>query len=208
VGLAFSILRLILGMENLSYATSAAAIVAIILLDYIIAYVFIGFAGFLRGKVKDHGMALAMGTLLVCAARYTCHVISGCTVWAGVSVPTTDGLIFSLAYNAAYMVPETLLTVVGAYFAGKAFTLTEAQVKRVPMEKGSLASFYSAIPAAIGAVISFVLLFSMMQTKAGFDITALTDAGVYQWITVAAVLGVGVIATVIIRFALKQRTAE
>jgi thiamine transporter len=203
-GLTFSALKLVMGLRNLSYATSATAGVAIILLDYIVAFTIIGLAGVLRGKVKDHGTALAGGALIACTARYACHVIVGCTVWAGVSIPSTDGLIFSMAYNASYMVPETLLTVIGAYFAGKAFTLTEPRVKRVPMERSSLINIYTAIPVSLGTVISFIMLFGMMQTKEGFDITAVANADIYRWITLAAVFAVGILSGLILRISLKQ----
>ena len=32
-------------------------------------------------------------------------------MWAGVSIPTADGMAYSLVYNAAYMIPETVVTV-------------------------------------------------------------------------------------------------
>ena len=52
------------------------------------------------GKVKFERMG---------ADRKKVSVISGCTVWAGVSIPSTDGLLYSLSYNATYMIPETII---------------------------------------------------------------------------------------------------
>ncbi|MDR0197287.1 MAG: energy-coupled thiamine transporter ThiT [Oscillospiraceae bacterium] len=205
-GFAFSLLQLIMGMKNLTYATSAAAAIAIILLDYVMAYTVIGLSGVFKGKIKDRGNALATGVFTACLLRYICHVISGCTVWAGVSIPTSGGLIFSLAYNSAYMIPETLITTVGAYFAGKAFTLTEEQIKRVPMERGALINLYTAIPASVGTVFAFVMIFAMIQTEDGFDITAAASAGVVEWVPVITVFAVGILAAAVIRFALKRKT--
>lgn len=198
-GFAASILQMLSGMHDLTYATSAAAMIAIIFLDYIIAFTAMGLGGIFRGKIKDQGAALALGALVACIIRYLCHVISGCTAWAGVSIPSADAFVYSLVYNAAYMIPETVVTVVGAYFVGKAFTLTEEQLKRVPLDSSSARNIVSAVPAAIAVVISFVLIFAMFQTDEGFDITAIVSASVYDWIPVMILMVIGIAATVLIR---------
>lgn len=198
-GFAASILQMLSGMGSLSYATSAAALIAIIFLDYIIAFTAMGLGGIFRGKIKDQGTAVALGALTVCVIRYLCHVIAGCTAWAGVSIPTSDALVYSFLYNAAYMIPETVVTVVGAYFAGKVFTLTNERIERIPLDNGSARNIVSALPAAVATVISFVLIFSMVQTEEGFDITAITSAGIFDWIPVIILMAIGIAATVIIK---------
>ena len=45
-------------------------------------------------------------------------MISGATVWAGISIPTAAALGYSIGYNATYMVPETVVTTLSAYFIG------------------------------------------------------------------------------------------
>ena len=82
---------------------SPAAAAAIILLDYIIAFIVLGLGGIFRKLFRSQGGALAAGTLLACLLRYVCHVISGCTVWAGLSIPSQDALLYSLAYNACLL---------------------------------------------------------------------------------------------------------
>ncbi len=208
-GFVYGLLQMLLGMQNLTYATSPAAVVAIVLLDYLVAFAVLGFAGIFRRIIKDNGTAFALGTFVGCALRYVCHVISGCTVWAGVSIPSSDGLIYSLAYNAAYMVPETLLTVVAAYYAGKAFTLTSDKIVRVPVGEGVTAGLYSALPLVLSVVIGFVLIFSMMQTEEGFDITGISTADVFSWIRVLIVFAVGAAASVCVAVfhKLKKRAA-
>lgn len=198
VGLTASLLQMIMGIKNLTYATSAGAVIAIILLDYVVAFTAMGLGGIFRGRIKNQGASLAAGALTACVLRYICHVISGCTVWAGVSIPDTDGLLYSLAYNAAYMIPETVVTVVGAYFAGKVFLLTEQQLKPIPMEKTVARNILASVPAAIGVVVTFVLIFAMIQTEDGFDITALSQADIYDWLApvIVFVLGIAVSAVV------------
>lgn len=198
-GFAASILQMLAGMSNLTYATSTAALIAIIFLDYIIAFSAMGLGGLFRGKIKDQGTALALGALVACIVRYICHVIAGCTAWEGVSIPSGDSLIYSLLYNAAYMVPETVVTIVGAYFVGKAFTLTGEQFKRVPLDNVSSRNIVSMIPAAVSVVISFVLIFAMVQTEEGFDMTAITSTTIFDWIPVIVLIAIGVATTVVIR---------
>lgn len=208
-GFAYGIIQMLLGLENLSYGTSAAAVVAIIVLDYIVAFTAMGLGGLFRGVIRDSGVALSLGACVACVLRYICHVVSGCTVWAGVSIPTEAGLIYSLAYNAAYMIPETVATVVAAYFVGKIFTLSEENVRRIKLEKTSAVNLYSAIPVVMSVVLAFLMIFSMIQTEEGFDITALTSADVYSWVGVAVIIALGVFTSVIIKIAGgRTKTAE
>ena len=78
----YSILQLLTGLSNVSYATSTTAMIAIILLDYIVAFTVLGLLGVVK-KNKHQTGALVLGTLIVCLLRYLCHFITGCTVWAG-----------------------------------------------------------------------------------------------------------------------------
>ena len=200
-GFAASLLQMIMGLENLTYATSAGAVIAIIMLDYIVAFGVMGFGGIFKGKIKDQGVALAAGAFVVCFLRYICHVISGCTVWAGVSIPTTDGLLYSLVYNCAYMVPETVITVVGAYYAGKVFTLNSERIKRVSLDTKAAKNVVSSLPVALAVVIAFALIFAMTQNEEGFDITLISQARPSEWRTVIIVLAVGIAASIIIKVA-------
>ena len=197
-GLVNALMQMLFGLKNLTYATSTAALIAIIMLDYIVAFVVIGLAGMFRGKIRDHGTALAFGTVIACILRYICHVISGCTVWAGVSIPTSDGLIYSLAYNATYMIPETIVTVVGAFFVANILTLTKTEIKRVPFKEGAALKLYTALPISVGIVICFAMICGMMQGESGFDITALASSDVWDWITICTVLVVAAISSVIV----------
>lgn len=207
-GFAASLLQMLMGLKNLTYATSPWAGIAIVMLDYIVAFAVMGLGGIFRKKINDQGVALAMGTLVVCVLRYICHVVSGCTVWAGVSIPTSDGLLYSLAYNCAYMIPETLLTIVAAYYAGKVFTLTSENIKRIPLDTSSARNLLSSIPAVLSVVLSFVFIFAMLQTEEGFDITAIKQGDIYSWLPVFISLAVGIAATVIIKNTAFKRSID
>ena len=83
------------------------------LLDYSVAYMFVGFAGLL--KRKHHLMWLA--ALIGCIARFVIHFISGVTVYAQYMPEEFMGIghmtpsLYSLLYNGTYMVPNTILAV-------------------------------------------------------------------------------------------------
>lgn len=204
-GFVNAVVQMLFGLKNLTYGTSAAAVIAIIMLDYIIAFIVVGFSGMFKGKIKDNGTALAVGTFIACVLRYVCHVISGCTVWAGVSIPDADGLLYSLAYNATYMVPETIVTVMGAFFAASIFTLTTPQVKRIKMKEESAATLYTALPVCIGIVLAFTMMCGLMQGESGFDITLLGNAPVWEWIKIAVIAMIAVIASVVVHVLLTAK---
>jgi thiamine transporter len=198
-GFAFSLLQMLMGLSSLSYATSAAAAVAIILLDYIVAFTVMGLGGVFRRVIKDQGSAMAVGALLACVLRYICHVVSGCTVWAGVSIPTSDGLIYSMGYNATYMIPETLMTIVGAYYVGSLFTITEAKIVRRPASGNKNAfSVIAALPVVLAVVVSAAFIFGMMQNPddGSFDISAISGYGINSWVPVIVSMILGVVISI------------
>ena len=207
VGFTASLLQMLSGLKDLSYGTSAGAVIAIILLDYVVAFTCLGLSGIFKGRIKDQGISIASGAFLACLIRYICHTISGCTVWAGISIPTSDGLIYSLAYNAAYMIPETVLTVVGAYFVGKMFTISEPQIKPISMKEGTAKNTAAIFPVAIGIVIAFVFIFTMIQTEDGFDITAITKTDIYDWLAPIIVLLIGIVVSLVIKNTGKKKDA-
>ena len=95
-GIVYGVLQQLLGLNNLSYFTTWQSIVAIIFLDYIIAFTAVGLGGIFRRALKNQALSLATGAAFVCVLRYLCHVISGATVWAGLSIPDGAALLYSL----------------------------------------------------------------------------------------------------------------
>lgn len=210
-GFAFSLLQMLMGLSSLSYATSAAAAVAIILLDYIVAFTVLGLGGAFRSVIKDQGTAMALGALFACVLRYICHVVSGCTVWAGVSIPTSDGLIYSLGYNATYMIPETLMTIVGAYYVGSLFTVTEDKIIRRPASAArNVYSIVAALPVVLAVVVSAAFIFGMMQNPddGSFDITAISGYDVISWIPVIISMILGVVISIAVAAYGKAKRSE
>lgn len=113
---AYSLIQLILGVDNVQYATSVPMAIAIILLDYIFAYTVIGFAGMFKNKMKNKTAALVTGIWVTFFARFVCHFITGWAIWDALW-PNELGLlspIYSIYYNGSYMLPEAIITSVVA----------------------------------------------------------------------------------------------
>lgn len=88
-----------------------------ILFDYSVAYAFVGFAGVLKGKANTAWLAALMG----CVARFVVHYLSGVTVYAEwmpeefLGMTMTTPFFYSFLYNLFYMLPSTVITLVGVF---------------------------------------------------------------------------------------------
>ena len=170
-----------MGVSNLSYATSATAAVAIIFLDYILAFAVTGLGGIFKKAFKGQTAALVLGTTLVCILRYAFHVISGCTVWAGLSIPTNEAFVYSVAYNATYMLPELLIAVIGAAYIGGAIGLSGQNLTRISKsgEKSTFILKAVGMLFAAAAFVADILLIApcLQNSDSGdFDITGIVNA--------------------------------
>ena len=166
------------------------------MLDYIVAFAVIGFGGSFRKRFgSNQAMQLVCGSLLICLLRYACHVISGATVWAGLSIPTKAALAYSFAYNATYMVPETIVLVAVAYFLGNSLDFRLPTPVRVN-SKHNRVPVYTIIGLFIAAAViiaDVVLIFSKLQDAETGNWNSGGFAEV-NWILVAIISGVGAIA--------------
>ncbi len=175
----YGVIQQLLGLSNLSHFTSPVSIVAIILLDYIVAFAVIGLAGIFKKIIKNQSISLAAGCFLACLLRYICHVISGATVWAGISIPTAAALGYSFIYNATYMIPETIVLVLTAYYLGDAVDFSEKMPKRT-VHTSKPASDILRVTAGgallAGIIYDTVTVFGLLQDgeTGEFDFTALS----------------------------------
>ena len=106
------------GFEVFSWGLTPGMLVASLLLDYIVAFTVLGFAGILRRKGKAGPV---IGVALACVLRFLSHFAAGYFLWANYEEFVAFGqsfvnrpALYSVLYNGAYMLPETILTVVGA----------------------------------------------------------------------------------------------
>ncbi len=106
-------IQLVLGLDNLSYATNIKVAIMIVLLDYIVAYGVIGFSGIFKKNMSVVKAAL-FGEALTFSLRFLCHFITGWFVWDALW-PNDYGMIsplYSLCYNGLYMLPELIVTMI------------------------------------------------------------------------------------------------
>ena len=102
-----------------SWGLTPIMLIGSLFLDYILAFTVLGLAGVFRKKGIS-GMVL--GVLLVCALRFCVHFLAGVILWANLEQFVAFGrewvghpVLYSICYNGIYMLPETILTVVGAF---------------------------------------------------------------------------------------------
>ena len=211
-GLTFAVLQQLLGLKNLTYVTTWQSVLAVILLDYIFAFTVLGLGGIFRGKMQKQSTELMVGSVFVCLLRYICHVISGATVWAGISIPTAAALSYSLIYNATYMLPETVVLALVAYYLGTVLEFRKPELSRLQGENGGktadlLGVFTGLI--GVGAVIADVtLIFTHMQDPESgeFNIQMLkveNFAGSF-WMTVVIISAVALAIGAILYFARRE----
>ncbi|MDF2906008.1 MAG: putative rane protein [Herbinix sp.] len=78
-----------------------------LLIDYPIAFGLLGMSGvFAKSK-----FGLVKGYILGVAGRYICHVLSG-VIFFSMYAGTQNPMIYSLSYNATYIVPEAVATLI------------------------------------------------------------------------------------------------
>ncbi len=138
-GFAHSIIQLLLGLNNVSYIPTPMGMMICVLTDYILPYTLLGLGGLFRNvkfsasETLNLFFATALGALLVCVLRFACHVVSGAVIWYALDLEwyadNPDHIVFrygpwmfSVIYNCGYMLPETIITVIGTPILTKALS--------------------------------------------------------------------------------------
>lgn len=197
-GVVYGILQMLLGMKNVMYFTTPLSILAVILLDYVLAFAVLGLGGIFRKTFKKQVPAMVCGGVLALFLRYILHTIAGATVWAGLSIPSQAALAYSLAYNATYMIPETLVTALGAALIGRVLDFRGDTVGRAAVKQGKFD--WCLLGAALSAVATLIFdireVFSHLQNAetGDFMIAGLADVA---WGTVGIVTLVGAVITAV-----------
>ncbi len=127
-GLAMSIIQLIFGIQNFSYVSGMTAFLILAFCDYLIAFSALGLGGMFKGKIKNDILAISLGGVVVSVIRFICHFISGATIWKEYA-EGAPVLEYSLTYNASYMLPELIITVVGLVILAGIFDLNSIELK-------------------------------------------------------------------------------
>lgn len=195
-GLVYAAIQQLLGLSTLSYVTGWQSVLAVIMLDYIVAFAVVGFGGIFRKLIKTQSGALMAGAGLVSLLRYVCHVIAGATVWVGLSIPNEAALIYSIGYNATYMLPEAIILIAVAYYLGGAIDFSKATPVRMVSTADSkkYASLYllAGLSFLLGLIVDVWLIAPCLQDEetGEFIFKGLQNV---EWIAVAVVTALTVI---------------
>lgn len=113
-GVIHGLLQMVLqGLENFSYVKGIGSYLILIFADYVVAFMVLGIGGALFKKaVKNQALALGLGAAVASVLRYLCHFVSGATIWKEYAGDQAVWF-YSLTYNATYMLPELIISVIG-----------------------------------------------------------------------------------------------
>ena len=126
-------------MPNSEDFMGFGAAIAILIIDYLVAYTLLGFGGAFRKIIKNKVLALTLGVVLALSLRYIAHIVSGYIfygAWAewffsqenfyaigGWILEHFSGnalaVIYSIFYNGLYMIPEIIITAVAAVIVSR-----------------------------------------------------------------------------------------
>lgn len=110
-GFACALLQMLTGWA-VPMSGTILAYFGMIMLDYILAFTMLGTANIFAKQFKNRMVGVAVGTVAVCLIRFLCSFVSGFLIWGSLVTDGFGAVIFSLTYNASYMVPETILTTI------------------------------------------------------------------------------------------------
>lgn len=145
----YSVLQMLTGMQTVSAFFMPGdsqevwwRALLIVFLDYIVAFTVIGFAAIFRKKASP-SEALCLGAVFGLSLRFLTHIVSGAIFFGsyaewffskfgdfGASILESYSgaalaLIYSVIYNATYMIPEIIITACLAFIAGKIPTVSK-----------------------------------------------------------------------------------
>lgn len=207
-GFVYGLLQIVFS-SSLSYVTGLWSVAAVVLLDFGVAFAAAGLGGLFR-RLKSQPSALMCGGVTVCVVRFLCHVVSGATVWAGISIPTAAALTYSIAYNATYMLPEAIITAAAAYFLGSVLDFRSPTLVRLPKQTANGTGWLTAL--AVGLVTAAVVydvaaLFPYLQDAESGQFTV-ARLGEVAWLPMAILTGAAVLAAAVLAVVARRRRAK
>ena len=133
-GLVHGFIQMMLGLQNVMYAQTFLAMAGVVVLDYLLAFSVMGLACVFAKGFSNRTAGYASGTAAVCVLKLLCSFVSGVLIWGAYAPEGTPVWMYSLTYNATYMVPETVITVIAVV------AVMHVAEKKFPANGGSGAS--------------------------------------------------------------------
>lgn len=112
-GFVHGLLQMIIGFSNVLYCATLLAQIGCILLDYLLAFSVLGLGPVFAkvcGSKKTAG--IVFGAVVIGALRFVCSFLSGWLLWGSYAPEGMNAAYYSLVYNGAYMLPDTIIMAV------------------------------------------------------------------------------------------------
>ncbi len=100
----------------LGWGLTPLSLIGAIFLDYILPFTVLGIGGIFARKGT---LGIALGTAMVLALRFICHLLSGAIIF-DIWCEWENVWFYSLCYNGSYMLPELVITTIGAVLLSSA----------------------------------------------------------------------------------------
>ena len=134
-GAVFGVIQGLLGatMSGAFIGQRVSGVIAVMAIDYIFAFAVLGFSGSFKNKIKKPTASFVLGCVLGVFLRFCAHFVSGVIIWGTYAQSTLEAVnnslstailsnftgtglaaIYSLVYNASFMLPEMLMSVFAA----------------------------------------------------------------------------------------------
>lgn len=112
-GFVHGLIQMIIGFSNVMYCATLLSQIGCILLDYLLAFSVLGLASVFAGFFgKNKKVAYVAGSVCVCVLRFICSFLSGWLLWGSYAPDGMAAPFYSLVYNGAYMLPDTIILAV------------------------------------------------------------------------------------------------
>ena len=110
------------------YCQDGKAVIICVLFDYLVPFAVLGLSAIAKAKDgKKLNIPFVLGTFsALIFVRFICHFITGMVIWKQWAPEGMGAFVYSLAYNAQYMLPELIVTVVVA-----GLMLTSTQIEKL-----------------------------------------------------------------------------
>ncbi len=152
-GAVYGVVQALLGatMSSAFAGLDVISVILVFMLDYIVAFGVLGFAGIFKKKIKSTPVSFGLGIFVSTFLRYITHFISGYIVYGSYAewffseteFPAGQAIldaysgkllaaIYSLIYNATYMIPEIILSIIAGVII-----INIPMIKKI-CQKGSL----------------------------------------------------------------------
>lgn len=109
---AFGFIKMFLGLQNVFLLKTLGPMVLCALLDYVLAYTFVGLSGIIAKRFKNITLGIVVGVFVSACLRLLCSFLSGVLLFSAYAPAGTPVWIYSLLYNIPWCFVDSGLTLI------------------------------------------------------------------------------------------------